>query len=64
MATIHKVFLSTNHINNQYHNFREHIRNKFISVHSISIKEQLPDIFTKPLYHKTFSDLIRKYINW
>ena len=38
MKTVHKVWPRTKHINNQYQNFREHARNKVISVHNILTK--------------------------
>ena len=39
----------TKHIAIKYHHFRQHVTNGSISIHSIDTKEQIADIFTKPL---------------
>ena len=39
----------TKHIALKYHHFREHVRKKLVTIHHIDTKEQVADIFTKPL---------------
>jgi hypothetical protein len=47
----------TKHIDIQYHFLRDHQQNGDIEIAYVSTKEQLTDIFTKPLDEKTFSKL-------
>jgi hypothetical protein len=47
----------TKHINIRYHFLRDHQQRGDIEIAYVSTKEQLADIFTKPLYEKTFSKL-------
>ena len=42
-----KVRPKTKHIALKYHHFREHVKNKIISVKYIKTQDQLADIFTK-----------------
>jgi hypothetical protein len=47
----------TKHIDIRYHFLRDHQQRGDIEIAYVSTKEQLADIFTKPLYEKTFSKL-------
>jgi hypothetical protein len=47
----------TNHIDIQYHFMRDQQQKGDIEIAYVSTKEQLADIFTKPLDEKTFSKL-------
>ena len=47
----------TKHIALKYHHFREHVRQKLISIHYIDTKFQVADIFTKPLGTDQFNNL-------
>jgi hypothetical protein len=47
----------TKHIDNRYHFLRDHQQRGDIEIAYLNTKEQLADIFTKPLDEKTFSKL-------
>jgi hypothetical protein len=47
----------TKHIDIQYHFLRDHQQKGDIEIAYVTTKEQLADIFTKPLDEKTFSKL-------
>jgi hypothetical protein len=47
----------TKHIDIRYHFLRDHQQREDIEIAYVSTKEQLADIFTKPLDEKTFSKL-------
>ncbi len=49
LAKLPKMRPRTKHINVCYHHFREHVRNGLIKIFPIDMKEQIVDIFTKPL---------------
>lgn len=46
------------HIDIRYHFIRDHISKVNIELHFIPTKQQLADIFTKPLDEKTFNFLV------
>ena len=52
--------IRTKHIDIQYHFLRDHQQKGDIEIAYVSTKEQLADIFTKPLDEKTFSKLRNK----
>ena len=54
----------TKHIAIKYHHFREHVKNKSIKVKKIDTKEQLADIFTKPIEKHQFEYLRNKLMGW
>ena len=54
----------TKHIAIKYHHFREHVKNKTIRVVAIDTKEQIADIFTKPLDKAAFEHLRYKLMGW
>ncbi len=54
LAKLPKMRPRTKHINVCYHHFREHVRNGLIKIFPIDTKEQIADIFTKPLSQNSF----------
>ena len=54
----------TKHIAIKYHHFRDHVKNKMIRIEAIHTKEQIADIFTKPLDKQQFEYLRNKLIGW
>jgi len=59
-----KVNPRTRHISIKYHHFREHVTNGNIEVEWIDTKNQLADIFTKPLSKQAFTYLRNKLLGW
>ena len=53
----------TKHIAIKYHWFRQHVGTAW-SVHPISPKEQLADLFTKGLTGATFEGLRLRFMGW
>ena len=64
LARLPKLRPRTKHINNVFHHFREAVRNKEISVHHVDTKDQLADIFTKPLAQNLFVKLRKTIMRW
>ena len=54
----------TKHIAVKYHHFREHVRNKLVTVEPIDTKEQIADQFTKGLQVGMFEYLRYKLLHW
>ena len=54
----------TKHIGIQYHHFRDHVESGKITIEHVSTKEQIADIFTKPLPLETFKYLRYKFCGW
>ena len=54
----------TKHIAIKYHHFRSFVADETIIISSIDTKEQLADIFTKPLPEKIFYHLWRQFMGW
>ena len=54
----------TKHIAIKYHHFREHVNKGIISIHAIDTKQQIADIFTKPLDESLFMHLRMKLNGW
>jgi hypothetical protein len=54
----------TKHIAVKYHHFREHVRNKLVSIEPIDTKEQIADQFTKGLQVGMFEYLRYKLLHW
>jgi hypothetical protein len=57
MASNHVEHSRTKHIVIRYHFLRDHQQRGDIKIAYVSTKEQLADIFTKPLDEKTFTKL-------
>ena len=54
----------TKHIAIKYHHFRRFVQDGTIDIRSIDTKEQIADIFTKPLPEATFVYLRRLLMGW
>ena len=54
----------TKYISLKYHHFREYVKNERVNIEYINTKEQLADIFTKPLPTPTFTYLRSKLFGW
>jgi len=54
----------TKHIALKYKHFREHVRTGKIRINAIDTREQLADIFTKPLPRVAFIYLRHKLCGW
>jgi hypothetical protein len=59
-----KVNPRTRHISIKYHHFHEHVKNGNIIVKWIDTKNQLADIFTKPLSKQSFTYLRKRLLGW
>ena len=64
LAMFPKIRPRTKHINIKYHHFRSAVRTGEISVRAIDTKQQLADIFTKPLDQNQFQFLRKKLLGW
>jgi hypothetical protein len=64
MARAPKMRPRTKHINIKYHHFREHVRNGQIVLQQVDTKEQLADVFTKPLPYPLFKMFREKILGW
>jgi hypothetical protein len=64
IATNHKTRPRTKHLSVRLHHFRSHVVNKSITIEHISTKEQIADIFTKPLARDQFRKLRNKLMTW
>ena len=64
IATNHRTRPRTKHLSVRLHHFRSHILAKTISVRHISTKEQLADMFTKPLPRDQFAKLRNRFMGW
>ena len=54
LAKSPKMKPRTKHINISYHHFRKHVRLRTVQLFPISTKDQLVDIYTKPLTRDRF----------
>ena len=54
----------TKHIAIKYHHFRKHVADKTITIFPINTKDQLADIFTKPLDRVIFTKLRKELMGW
>ncbi len=54
----------TKHILLKYHHFRQYVSNGTIKINPIDTREQIADIFTKPLNKKQFTYLRKKLCGW
>ena len=64
IATNHRTRPRTKHLSVRLHHFRSHVVAKTICINHISTKEQLGDIFTKPLPRDQFRTLSSKIMGW
>ena len=54
----------TKHLSVRLHHFRSYVKSKLISIRHVSTKEQIADIFTKPLPRDQFIYLRDKLMGW
>ena len=64
IATNHKTRPRTKHLSVRLHHFRSHIVRGDITIEHVSTKEQIADIFTKPLPRDQFIKLRNKLMSW
>ena len=64
LATTHRTRPRTKHLSLRLHHFRSYIVNKIITVEHVSTKEQLADIFTKPLPRVQYCKLRDRLMTW
>lgn len=64
IATNHRTRPRTKHLSVRLHHFRSHIVAKTISIEHISTKEQIADMFTKPLPRPQFVKLRDRLMGW
>ena len=64
LANVPKMRPRTKHINNKYHHFRDHVRNKQILVKAVDTREQVADYLTKPLPRELFQKHRMALQNW
>ena len=62
LVNVPKMRPRTKHIGLKYHHFREHVRNKTVTVEYIDTKEQIADIFTKAMGEPQFNYLRDKFM--
>ena len=54
----------TKHLGIRFHHFRSHVVDKIITIEHVSTKNQVADIFTKPLPRPLFNTLSTKLMGW
>ena len=64
LATTLKMRPRTKHIGVCYHHFRTKLQDGSLRMHPIDTKEQIADIFTKPLIHSKYVYLRNKMMGW
>ena len=64
LAMVPKMRPRTKHINLVYHHFRQAVREGMIEVVSVGTKDQIADVFTKPLPQNDFVKFRKKLMKW
>jgi hypothetical protein len=64
IATNHRTRPRTKHLSVRLHHFRSHVVAKTITIQHISTKDQIADIFTKPLPRDQFGKLRTPLMGW
>ena len=64
LAMVPKMRPRTKHINLVYHHFREYVRNGMVEVVSVGTKDQIADVFTKPLPKNDFVKFRKRLMGW
>jgi len=62
IATVPKMRPRTKHLNIKYHHFREEVRKGTVSIYHT--KDQIADIFTKPLPEASFVKFRERMMGW
>ena len=57
IAKVPKMRPRTKHLNIKYHHFREEVKKGTITIYHVGTKDQIADIFTKPLNEEQFQKL-------
>ena len=64
LAMVPRMRPRTKHINLVYHHSREYERDGMIKVLSVGTKDQIADMFTKPLPQNDFVKFRKKLMGW
>lgn len=64
IARVPKMRPRTKHINIKYHHFRQHVKSGQIKILPIDTKDQIADIFTKPLPFHLFNKSRELLLKW
>ena len=64
ISNVPKMRPQTKHFYNKYHNFREYVWNKTISILAVDTKDQVADYLTKPLPKEIFPKHCFAFLNW
>jgi hypothetical protein len=64
IANVPKMRPRTKHLNLKYHHFREEVKKGTISTYHVGTKDQMADIFTKPLEEGQVTKLRSRMIDW
>jgi hypothetical protein len=64
IATNHRTRPRTKHLSIRLHHFRSFVVNKLISIQHVNTREQLADMFTKPLPRDQFQKLSNRLMGW
>jgi hypothetical protein len=64
MARLPKMRPRTKHLGIRLHHFREHVRQKQITIHKIPSRYQLADILTKPQPEQLFVSQCESILQW
>jgi hypothetical protein len=64
IAQVPKMRPRTKHLNIKYHHFREEVKKGTISIYHVGTKDQMADIFTKPLEEGLFVKFRQRMIGW
>ena len=64
LANAPKMRPRTKHIALKYHHFRKAVRDQKVNIVAVDTKQQIADIFTKPLYKPLFEHLQVMLLKW
>ena len=64
VAKEHKMRPRTKHLAVRLFHFRDHVRRGEITIEHISTKNQIADLFTKPLERNQFQKLRKLFMGW
>lgn len=64
IATNHRTRPRTKHLSVRLHHFRSHVVSKTITIEHLSTKEQIADMFTKPLPRPQFQKFCNRLMGW
>ena len=64
IATNHKTQPHTKHLSVRLHHFQSYLLSRAITIEHVSTKEQIADMFTKPLAQVQFYKLCNRLMGW